>query len=175
MNVPLYDGRGLRIYRELMEREMRCAANWHVNYGPEAQQRSPDASTMINLGNFSKFASVPMPLDVQLRELRKEQRAQSAKVTRFEKATYPKLTDIPVSEASVAIWGDKAWHSQSKKPKGAPSTFASFQPPPIKRSKRRWDVDHIQHVREKLKPAHVHALLRRLEESPLHAPPKAAW
>ena len=56
---------GLRIYREVMYRENRCAAAWHVNYGPEALQKKPDPMTMINLGKFSKFASVPMPLDVQ--------------------------------------------------------------------------------------------------------------
>ena len=65
MNVPLYDGLGLRIYRELMHRESRCAADWHVNYGKEALQRPPDPQMMMNLGKFSKFASVPMPLDVQ--------------------------------------------------------------------------------------------------------------
>ena len=65
MNVPLSDTIGLHIYRELMHREGRCAANWHVNYGPEALQKSPDPEAMVNLGLFSKFASVPMPLDVQ--------------------------------------------------------------------------------------------------------------
>ncbi len=65
MNVSLQDQMGLRIYREVMHRENRCAADWHVNYGPEALQRSPDPAMMINLGKFSKFASVPMPLDVQ--------------------------------------------------------------------------------------------------------------
>ena len=63
MNVPLSDTIGLHIYRELMHREGRCAANWHVNYGPEALQKSPDPEAMVNLGLFSKFASVPMPLD----------------------------------------------------------------------------------------------------------------
>ena len=65
MNVPLSDTIGLHIYRELMHREGRCAANWHVNYGPEALQKSPNPEAMVNLGLFSKFASVPMPLDVQ--------------------------------------------------------------------------------------------------------------
>lgn len=56
---------GLKIYREVIGRESSCAANWHKQYGPEALQKKPDMSTMINLGKFSKFASVPMPLDVQ--------------------------------------------------------------------------------------------------------------
>ena len=65
MNVPLYDGMGLRIYRELMNREAKAAADWHFNYGPEALHKPLDPSTMINLGKFSKRASVPMPLDIQ--------------------------------------------------------------------------------------------------------------
>ena len=70
MNVPLYDGRGLRIYRELMHREARAAADWHLNYGPEALQKSPDPELMVNLGKFSKFASAPMPLNVQRKHAR---------------------------------------------------------------------------------------------------------
>ena len=65
MNVPLTDGIGLRIYKELMHRESNCAAMWHVNYGPEALQKPPDPAMMMNLGQFTKRASVPMPLDVQ--------------------------------------------------------------------------------------------------------------
>lgn len=36
----------------------------------EALQRPPDPVEMQNLGKFEKFATVPMPLDVQLRMLR---------------------------------------------------------------------------------------------------------
>ena len=54
MNVPLYDSTGLRVYRELMHRENSCAANWHVQYGPEALQRPPDLNAMMNLGKFAK-------------------------------------------------------------------------------------------------------------------------
>ena len=161
MNVPLYDSTGLNIYRELMHRENRCAADWSVNYGAEALQNPPDPQLMMNLGKFAKFASVPMPLDVQLRELRKERRAQSAKVTRFEKDTFPTSTEIPVSAMSVDIWGDKAWHTQSKKAQGAPSTYKKFEPPPTRWSRRQWDVDNIKFVREGLAPAHVNARLRK--------------
>ena len=161
MNVPLYDSTGLNIYRELMHRESRCAADWSVNYGVEALQKPPDPELMMNLGKFAKFASVPMPLDVQLRELRKERRAQSAKVTRFEKETFPTSTEIPVSAMSVDIWGDKAWHTQAKKAQGAPSTYKKFEPPPTRWSRRQWDVDNIKFVREGLAPAHVNARLRK--------------
>ena len=46
MNVPLQDSIGLRIYRELMNREFRSAGEWHRNYGPDALQRAPDPMTM---------------------------------------------------------------------------------------------------------------------------------
>jgi len=173
MDVPLYDATGLRIYRELMHRETKCAADWHRNYGPEALQRVPDPITMLNLGKFSKFQSMPMPLDVQLRELRKEKRAQSAKVTRYEKATYPQRSDIPVSETSVRIWGEKAWHSQPKKGNGAPASFSPYLQPVHKFTRRKWDVDRIQHTRESLGVAHVHA--RLAAEGALPPRVKPAW
>ena len=100
-----------------------------------------------------------MPLRLTVRELRKEARAQSANVTRYEKAVYPKLTDVPVSESSVKIWGDKAWHSQPKKGAGAPATYAPYDFPKNRWTKRQWDVDHMMHVREGLGPAHVTARL----------------
>jgi hypothetical protein len=178
MNVPLSDSTGLRIYRELMHRETRCAADWHVNYGAEALQRAPNPQTMINLGKFAKFASVPMPLDVQLRELRKEASTQRAHIDRYEKNTFPKSTDMPVSQMSVDLWGDQAWHSQPKKEEGAPSTHAPFLPPATRWNKKVWDVDRIQYVREGLGAAHVNARLQLEGESdvPTRATyPKASW
>ena len=179
MNVPLYDGTGIRIYRELMHRESKCAANWHVNYGPAALQKKPDPQTMINLGKFSKFASVPMPLDVQLRELQKEKNEQAARIDRYEKDSFPKLSDAPVSQMSVDIFGaDQVWHSQEAKSKGAPNTYVKFEGAKTRWNQRRWDVDHMQHVREGLGPAHVNARLVLAGESdiPTRATyPKASW
>ena len=164
MNVPLYDATGVHIYRELMHRENRCAADWHLNYGPEALQKKPDPKKMENLGLFSKIASVPMPLDVQLRELRKERDAQAVAVDIYEKKSFPKSAGVPVSQASVDIWGAKAWHSEPEKEHGAPATHVPFQPPETRWSKRAWDVDGIQFVRETLKPAHVRSRLLREQQ-----------
>ena len=157
MNVPLQDSMGLRIYRELMHRENRCAAGWHHNYGPEALQKAPDPQSMINLGKFSKFASVPMPLDVQLRELRRERQDQSQKITAYERSAFPKESDAPVSQMSVELWGDDAWHSQPKQDKGAPATYEPYNPTKARWDRKKWDVDRIQYVREGLGPAHVNA------------------
>ena len=86
-----------------------------------------------------------------------------------------------MSELSVDIWGKKAWHSQPEKNngKGTPAPYQTYVTPPFNRggwSKRRWDVDHIQHVQETLGPASVHARLR-LIDSPYAKKPgvKPAW
>ena len=107
-----------------------------------------------------------MPLDVQLRALKQERRAQTAEMTRYEKQVYPTRTDIPVSELSVKVFGDAAWHSQPKNDQPAPSTYQAWQPRVDKWNKRRWDVDHMQFVREGLAPAHVFA--REIAEGKRH-------
>lgn len=157
MNVPLYDATGLRIYRELMGRETRCATSWHSNYGPEALQRTPDPTLMQNLGKFEKYSSVPMPLDVQLRALKQERRAQSAKTTRFEQATFPQYSTLPVSQLSVDIWGNAAWHSQPKQESGAAASNVPSSLPSHRWTKRTWSIDHVSYLNESLRPAHVNS------------------
>ena len=98
MNVPLNDAIGLRIYRELMHRESNCSATWQLNFGKEALSKAPPPETMINLGKFSKFSAVPMPLAMQLEAIKKEGRVQAAEVDRYEKRVYPSKSDLPISE-----------------------------------------------------------------------------
>jgi len=160
MNVPLYDTIGLQIYRELMKRESEGAANWHVNYGKEALQKAPDASKMINLGKFSKFASVPMPLDVQLKAIRAERQKETDRVAAYEKQVYPTKSEHPVSELSLRWYGDAAWHTQPKQEAGAPSTYTAYEPKAVRWNRRVWDVDRVQYVHEGLLPAHVSARLK---------------
>jgi hypothetical protein len=146
---------------QLMHRESRCAAQWHVNYGSESLKKAPDPDMMINLGKFSKFASVPMPLEMQLHALREERKIQTAIGDTFERKSFPRSSDTPVSEVSVNLWGDKAWHSQPKRGSGAPAKHKHFEPPPQRWTRRKWDIDSMQFVREGLAPAHVHARLAR--------------
>jgi len=169
MNVPLTDSLGLCIYRELMHREQNALATWHLTYGPEAINKAPNPDSMLNMGKFSKISSMPMPLNVQLQSVKAERRAQSAKITRYERSIFPQRSDVPVSESSVKIFGDAAWHSQPKKSTGAPATFQPYVPPHSRfGTKRVWDVDRIQYVRESLGPASQAA--RRAAEGPT-----AAW
>jgi len=157
MNVPLNDAIGLRIYRELMHRESNCSATWQLNFGKEALSKAPPPETMINLGKFSKFSAVPMPLAMQLEAIKKEGRVQAAEVDRYEKRVYPSKSDLPISELSIKYYGDAAFHSKPKTSPGAPSTYEPYAPPPPQWTKRQWDVDRIQYVREGLGPAHVTA------------------
>ena len=100
---------------------------------------------------------------------------QAAKVTSYEKSVYPKVTDVPVSELSVKIWGDAAWHSQPKGEAAASSHAPMFPPHGARWTKRRWDVDHIQHVRDPLQVAHVQARLKVERDSADPPATKAAW
>ena len=98
---------------------------------------------------------------VAVRELQREKAIQQNAISTYEKSIYPMESDVPVSELSTKYWGDKCWHTQPKKAMGAPSTHQKWKPPVTTAnthgwSKRQWDVDRIQFVREDLRPAHVH-------------------
>ena len=51
---------------------------------------------MQNIGKFEKFASVPMPLEVQLRMLRANRQKQKAEIQAFEQKWFPKHATHPV-------------------------------------------------------------------------------
>ena len=76
---------------------------------------------------------------------------------------------------SVNIWGDKAWHSQPKKEKGAPAKYSPYAAPMPRWHKRRWDIDHMQFVREGLAPAHVKARLALEIGDAKKVDMRAAW
>lgn len=62
----------------------------------------------------------------------------------------------PAAAVAIKYYGDAAFHSKPRTP-GAPATYQPWEPRPCKWTKRKWDVDHIQHIREGLGPAHVAA------------------
>ncbi|KOO31564.1 hypothetical protein Ctob_013849 [Chrysochromulina tobinii] len=156
MNVPIDNSIGLRVYRELMAKEAKGPAVWAMTYGIEALQKPPDPQMLLNLGKFSKYSSMHMPLEVQLQAIRKERNVQTAAVDHYEKRIYPQRSTIPVSELSIKYYGEKAFHSQPKGP-GAPCTYKAWEGRHDEWTKRRWDVDHIQWTTEGLGPAHVNA------------------
>jgi hypothetical protein len=100
--VPIENSIGLRVYRELMAKEAKGPAVWAMTYGIEALQKPPDPQMLLNLGKFSKYSSMHMPLEVQLQAIRKERNVQTAAVDNYEKRIYPQRSTIPVSEC--ACW-----------------------------------------------------------------------
>ena len=200
MNVPLSDTIGLHIYRELMHREGRCAANWHVNYGPEALQKSPDPEAMVNLGLFSKFASVPMPLDVQracsLTEtvnarpcpnpllsaltvcatlcIAVRELRKEAAVQKGNMSKYEKSVYPMESDVPVSELSVKYFGEKvwhtQKKTTPAPCTYKPWEPPFTPWKKRMWDVDHQLHTQEPLGAAS--RIARENVRGPQAPPPK---
>jgi len=144
---------GLSVYRELMGREQRSGLDWELNYGKDALMKTPDPQMMLNLGKFAKFSAVPLPLGSQLEALQRERNTQNASINRYEQQIFPFKSQVPVSELSVKYYGDDAWHSQPKT-SGAPSSFVPPDPGLPSVTKRKWDVDRIQFVREGLGPVH---------------------
>lgn len=46
MNVGLETIQGLNIYKELLGRESKCAAQWNIDFGPEQQLKGPPPSKL---------------------------------------------------------------------------------------------------------------------------------
>ena len=85
------------------------------------------------------------PVEDQLRALREEKTNVELEFSEFSKSTLAKYSEAPVSQASVDVWGDAAWHTQAKKAFGSPSTYQkdeqlAMQSPTWVR--RKWDIDH---------------------------------
>ena len=123
---------GLGIYRELINREKRSIASWDRQYGPKALLENPDPREMQNLGKMQKFASMPMPLSIQLEMLQANRKKQAAEILAFEKKTFPTTATYPVSALSVSFYGDSAWHTQKpdgRTPPGHPGTFEALGRP----------------------------------------------
>jgi len=120
------------VYRELVGREVRAVAQWERQYGAEALLRKPDPREMQNLGKFEKFAAMPMPLEVQLQQLKQQRVEQAAEIVEFERKNFPKRAIYPVSALSVSIYGDAAWHTQKpdgRTPPGHPGTYEPLRHP----------------------------------------------
>ena len=101
-------------------------------------------NAMINLGSFAKYAGkVQKFADQQsmLDSLREERLRAVAEREVYTKKIHPKHTDIPVSQSSVLIFGESAWHSQPKKAFGAESTYSPMPASPDW-VRRKWGIDH---------------------------------
>ena len=95
-----------------------------------------------------------------------------AKVTKFEADNFPHLSPYKVSQASVGLYGEKAWHTQPKQAEGAPA----INPPPIPPpdfSKRAWTVDHQYYNHEEMQPHQTSAARTKMGLPPFATDPDA--
>ena len=81
----------------------------------------------------------------------------------FEQASYPFKSQRPVSQASVGVYGEGAWHTQPKQEVGAPAAIPSPEKPP-RFSQRIWSVEHEHYKYESMQPHHVTGRLKALGE-----------
>ena len=116
---------------------------------------------MINLGSFSKYGVKVQKFsdsESMLVSLREERKKAAAELEAYSKKIYPKYTDVPVSQASVEIFGEEAWHSQARQSRGAESTYSPSMPQSPDWVRRKWGIDHQSH---NFIPAHI--TTKRLE------------
>lgn len=164
-NVPLGQVMGLRVHRELIGREMRAVGAWEELYGNEALVKKRDVKLLQNLGKFEKLASMPMPLEVQLRMLRAQRMMQAQEISNYEKKTYPTRATYPVSAVSVSIFGEGAWHKQRPDGRTPPGHPGSYRPMEFTEAApynmtKRFNVNGTSYERVCMSPLHAQARTR---------------
>ena len=89
--------------------------------------------------------------------------AASTGLSDSEAASYPFKSERPVSQASVGVYGESAWHTQPRQEVGAPAAIPSPEKPP-RFSQRIWSVEHEHYKYESMQPHHVTGRLKALGE-----------
>ena len=102
-------------------------------------------------------------LSSQLKMMKEANRQQNQDSRDFEAASYPFKSERPVSQASVGVYGESAWHTQPRQEVGAPAAIPSPKKPP-RFSQRIWSVEHEHYKYESLQPHHVTGRLKALGE-----------
>ena len=141
MNVPTHDTCGMAIFRELTLREGRSVGRWEQKFSAEALKKPIDPKRMVNLAEFDSTFSTPVPLSVQLEMLRDKRAQQRAEISRFESANYPHKSTHPVSQASVGLYREKAWHTQPQTKPAQAKNRPQTANPTGSHARRVWNAD----------------------------------
>jgi hypothetical protein len=102
-------------------------------------------------------------LSSQLKMMKEANRQQDHDSRAFEAAAYPFKSERPVSQASVSVYGEGAWHTQPRKEVAAPAAIPEPVKPP-RFAQRIWSVEHEHYKMESLLPHHVTGRLKALGE-----------
>ena len=103
-------------------------------------------------------------LAAQLKMMKESNRQQNRDSAAFEATSYPFKSQRPVSQASIDLYGDKAWHTQTKLEAGEPAVVPE-EVPPHRFPQRVWSVEHEHYTYESMLPHHVAGRLKRLGET----------
>ena len=95
--------------------------------------------------------------------MKESNRQQNSDIASFEAMSYPFKATYPVSQASVGLYGKKAWHSQPEQDTAAPAAVPEVAPDP-RFSQRKWSVEHEHYKYESMQPHHVNGRLIRMGE-----------
>eukprot|EP00965_Chrysotila_dentata_P223910 6193874-Pleurochrysis_carterae.AAC.1 len=114
MNIPRDNTMGLLAYRELLQRERNSGLVWESHYGRETLLAGPRAADMLNVGKFERLKAMPMPLDLQLKQIYATRAKQILELQSLARQTDLKLAGYAVSEASVNVFGKQAWHTPAR-------------------------------------------------------------
>lgn len=106
---------------------------------------------------------MPVPLDVQLKMMKESNQKLVAEVAHFESSSFPFKNKTPVSQASIGLYGDKAWHTQPKQGEGAPAAVREPLPEP-RFKQRQWEIERGTYEYVSLEPHHINGKLKALGE-----------
>ena len=119
---------------------------------------------MVNLAAFDQAFSMPVPLDRQLEMMKESNRTQNSQIATYERQNYPFKATVPVSQASVGLYGDQAWHTQPKQESGAAAAVPDVLPPP-RFPQRSWSIEHEHYKYVSMQPHHVQGRMKALGET----------
>jgi hypothetical protein len=155
MNVDIQSSAGLRVYRELIEKETGAPARWEQTFGVKSQLQPKRSLLLVN--DFEAAVSLPLPLSMQLFQLQREKIKCVREGHAWECANLPKLSKIPISQTSVDVFGDAVCRQQrpnaaatpDRRPVTAPLT-SSFGAPHRCETSRRVAPTARRHARAPL-------------------------
>ena len=168
MNVSIQTTTGLKVYKELIGRENKGGAIWEQKFGLATQLKPMDPQKLITVNGLEAACAMPMPLELQLFQLQKESAKVKVANKKWEQKFMPTESTYPVSESSIAVWGDEKANSQRPKATGEPlrpergdvqcyhSRGASdIDGPP--RMKNSWSIDSTYYGKIPIGSAHLKA------------------
>lgn len=133
MNVSIQTAEGLKVYRELIEKETSSPARWAQTFGVDVQLKGVPKERLVRVNDFEAAVNLPMPKTLQLFAIQRERIRAQRESRAWERSNLPQFSTIPISQPSVDIWKDAAYKQRPNaerrpRPMSAPVTFSQGPP-----------------------------------------------